>query len=56
MATLNNKSAILYTKDLTAIAIEHHMITASDNATETVENIYECYNTLYEKFSGKKVD
>lgn len=56
MAILNNEATIIYAKDLTAIAIEHHMITASDNATETAENIYECYKTLYEKFSGKKVD
>lgn len=56
MAILNSEAAIKYAKDLTTTAIEQHMIVASNNASETAENIYECYKTLYEKLSGKKVD
>lgn len=40
MAILNNEAAILYAKELTAIAIEHHMITASNNATQIGQGTY----------------
>lgn len=55
MAILSPEAAIKYAKELTITALEHDMISASDNACETAENIYKCYKTLYEKLSGKNI-
>lgn len=54
MAMLNNEAALKVAKELTLSAMENKMITGSRDATETANNIYELYKTLYEKLSGKE--
>lgn len=56
MAILNNEAAIKYAKDLTTTSIEHNLITATDDAVTTANNVYEFYKTLYEKLSGRTVE
>lgn len=53
MAILNNEASLRFAKELTTTAIEHNMIPATNNASETASNVYEFFKTLYEKFSDK---
>ncbi len=56
MAILNPEAAIKHAKELTTTAIEHNLITATDNPVATANAVYEFYKTLFEKLSGKTVE
>ncbi len=56
MAILNNEAALKYAKELTIVAMQNSMIATNNNPSKAAENIYECFKTLYEKFSSKTVE
>lgn len=56
MAIVNHEAAIKLAKDLTTTAIEHNLIVATNNASQTADNVYEFYKTLYTHLSGRKIE
>lgn len=56
MAMLSNDAALKYAKELTTTSIEHNLITATNDAATTANNVYEFYKTLYEKLSGRTAE
>ncbi len=56
MAFVNNEAALKFSKEFTTIALENNMIPLGNTASETAENVFEFYKTLYEKFSEKSVN
>ncbi len=53
MAMLNNEAALKFAKEFTITAMEHNLIKVGNSASETANNVYEFYKTMYEKLSAK---
>ena len=56
MPKLNKEAALKIAKELTTVALENKMIIADNDASATAENVYNFFETLFEKFSGDTAD